>query len=61
MFYRIRYRQKHTTMAGEEVVEAHNPTEAMVKFRCTHPGESGGPAGNSEVVSVEEEIPDMAW
>jgi len=34
MNYRIRFRQGGEAAEREVVVEAHSPTEAMVKFRC---------------------------
>ncbi|NLW87529.1 MAG: hypothetical protein GXY38_11705 [Planctomycetes bacterium] len=35
MVIRIRYMDRYEQAEGETVVEAGNPTEAMVKFRCT--------------------------
>lgn len=37
MVYRIRYNQATGTEGSEARIEAHSPTEAMVKFQHTHP------------------------
>ena len=38
MVYRIRYREEDDDGEAEAIVEASNPTEALVKFRHTYTG-----------------------
>lgn len=52
MKVRIQYTDEHDQARGEAVLEAGNPTEAVVKFRCTQ-----GP-GQWRVTSVEYEDED---
>jgi hypothetical protein len=55
MVYRIRYRQRTDGKESQALVEASNPTEALVKFRCTY-GQTHATAGGAEsVTSVPDE------
>ena len=55
MIYRIRYQQPDAPGAGEFVVEANSPTEAMVKFQHTRDNRSAPDWSESVVTSVRAE------
>ncbi|MGA2266263.1 MAG: hypothetical protein ABSH10_07525 [Phycisphaerae bacterium] len=58
MVYRIRYRQRADGRETEAVVEASNPTEALIKFRCTY-GLAHAAGGAESVTSVPNEAEDQ--
>lgn len=55
MTYRIRYRPEDGTRESEVVVEAHSPTEALVKFRHTQDRPSRPAAMQRRITSVSPE------
>jgi hypothetical protein len=50
MNFRIRYRQREG--AGEALVEANSPAEAVVKFRCTREHRPHSSAEQDVITSV---------
>ena len=57
MNYRIRFRRPDGTSEGEVVIDAHSPTEAMVKFRVSSDGPGRFPQPEREVTSVQADEP----
>jgi len=61
MNYRIRFRQSDRPRDEEVVVEAHTPTEALVKFRCLRPDGRSMAASTVTSVSPTDLSDSLAW
>ena len=58
MFYRIRYQDDVGHGQAETIVEAHNPTEALVKFSHTGRGYAEVHRLREKIVSISAEEPE---
>ena len=52
MVYRIRYSDDRRQSAGEILVDANSPSEAMIKFHCTNGQQFSSPSVTPKITSV---------
>ncbi len=60
MTYRIRYRQTGWSRDSEAIIEAHSPSEAMVKFQFAQEARCCN-AETQEIITSISSVEDVSW